>query len=335
MDLNTLWFILIAVLFTGFFFLEGFDYGVGILLPFLSKKDKERRVALNAIGPFWDGNEVWLLTAGGAMFAAFPEWYATLFSGFYLPLVFMLLALIVRVVAFEYRAKHDSDIWRAVWDWCIFFGSFVPALLWGVAMTNLVVGTPIGADKTYVGGFFNLLNINALLGGLAAVCLFAFHGALFLTLKTEGPVLQSAKSMANRFALPALLLLLALGIYSFTSIPVLSQKSLAFKSIPILAGLSLAGAWLLQRKERYGLAFALTGICIAATVAALFVGMFPNVMISSLGYNLTIYNASSSPYTLRIMSFVVLIFLPIVLGYQIFTYWIFRKRVSGESKLTY
>ena len=199
MDLQTLWFVLIAVLFTGFLFLEGFDYGVGILLPFVAKKDQERRIVINSIGPVWDGNEVWLLTAGGAMFAAFPNWYATLFSGFYLALFLILVALIVRGVAFEFRSKDRSPRWRKLWDVAIFFGSFIPALLWGVAFGNILRGVAIDASMTYVGTFFDLLNPYALVGGLVTLTLFVVHGALFLELKTAGAVQRRAGLIARRF----------------------------------------------------------------------------------------------------------------------------------------
>jgi cytochrome d ubiquinol oxidase subunit II len=198
MDLNTLWFILLFVLFVGFFLLEGFDYGVGILLPFLGKDDTDRRLIINTIGPFWDANEVWLITAGGAMFAAFPNWYATMFSGFYLALVLMLVALIVRAVGFEFRSKDRHPTWRQVWDWMIFGGSFVPALLWGVAFGNLIRGLPIDADMNYVGSFWDLLNPYALSGGLATLSAFVLHGALFLSLKTKGEIVERAHKAATR-----------------------------------------------------------------------------------------------------------------------------------------
>jgi cytochrome d ubiquinol oxidase subunit II len=198
MDLNTLWFVLIGVLFTGFFFLEGFDYGVGTLLPFIASGDRERRQVINTIGPVWDGNEVWMITAGGAMFAAFPHWYATLFSGFYLALVLLLVVLIVRGVAFEFRSKLDDPRWRSLWDWSIFAGSAVPALLWGVAMANLVRGVPIDRTMTYVGGFWNLLNPYALIGGLASLAVFSLHGATFLILKVGNGLEDKARSMALR-----------------------------------------------------------------------------------------------------------------------------------------
>ncbi len=215
MDLSTLWFILVGVLFTGFFFLEGFDYGVGILMPFLGKMDEERRIILNTIGPVWDANEVWLITAGAAMFAAFPNWYATLFSGFYLALFLMLVALIVRAVAIEFRSKDKNPRWRTLWDWCIFFGSFVPALLWGVAMANIIRGVPIDANMEYVGGFFNLLNPYALLGGLAGLALFTLHGATFLSLRTEGELRQRVEALAKRLWPLALFLGVATAAASY------------------------------------------------------------------------------------------------------------------------
>ena len=215
MDLNTLWFILIGVLFIGFFFLEGFDYGVGILLPFMSKEDKKRRVVINTIGTFWDGNEVWLLTAGGAMFAAFPHWYATMFSGFYMALVLMLVALILRGVAFEYRSKKENPLWRNTWDWLLFTGSFIPALLWGVAIANLIHGVPIDADMNYIGGFFDLLNPYTILGGLSTVSLFTLHGAIFLNLKTTDDLRDKAKQFALKFWLPTVILIFAFVIYGY------------------------------------------------------------------------------------------------------------------------
>src|SRR4029453_18482618 len=200
MELTTVWFLLIAVLWIGYFFLGGFDFGVGMLLPVLGRDDTERRVLLNTIGPVWDGNEVWLLVAGGATFAAFPEWYATLFSGFYLPLLIILVALIVRGVAFEYRGKIDDARWRRRWDLCIVVGSLVPALLWGVAFGNIVRGVKIDSDGEYVGGFFDLLNPYALLGGLTTLTVFTLHGAVFLGLRTTGELRQRAIRLALRIA---------------------------------------------------------------------------------------------------------------------------------------
>jgi len=224
MDLNTLWFMLVAVLFIGYFFLEGFDYGVGILLPFLAKDDQGRRVILNTIGPHWDGNEVWLLTAGGAIFAAFSGWYATLFSGFYLALVLMLVGLIVRGVALEFRSKDENPTWRETLDWLIFAGSLIPALVWGVALANIVKGVPIDASKNYVGGFFNLLNPYALLGGLTSLAGFTLHGAIFLCLKTTDDLMEKAHQIANQLWLPTLVLIFALVIAGYLATDVFASR---------------------------------------------------------------------------------------------------------------
>ncbi|MDI6907119.1 MAG: cytochrome d ubiquinol oxidase subunit II [Thermoanaerobacterales bacterium] len=328
MDLNVLWFLLITVLFAGFFFLEGFDYGVGTLLPFVGKNDVERRVAVNTIGPFWDGNEVWLLTAGGAIFAAFPHWYATLFSGFYLALFLILVALIMRGVAFEFRSKTDQPGWRRFWDWMIFLGSALPALLWGVALTNLVRGVPVNAAMQYVGGFWDLLSPYTLVGGLTTLSLFTLHGALFLSLKTEGHVLERARraaSLAAAAAVPSLLLLVVLS-YGQTDLP--AKPGPAFVFWAAAAALLLA-AWFV-RGRRYAQAFAANGLAIVLATAALFAGLFPRVMVSSLNpeWSLTVYNASSSPYTLKVMTIVALTLVPVVLAYQAWTYWVFRRRVT-------
>lgn len=336
-DVNTLWFLLIAVLFTGFFFLEGFDYGVGILLPFVAKNDKERRVVINTIGPHWDGNEVWLLTAGGAIFAAFPNWYATLFSGFYLALFLILLALILRGVAFEFRSKDQNPTWRKTWDTAVFIGSFLPALLWGVAFGNIVRGVPIDAAMTYTGTFFTLLNPFALLGGLVTLSLFTLHGALFLSLKTDGVILERVQALLKRLWVPTVVLVVAFVGFS------LIETDL-FVSFNLVQGIGLATAvvalltagWMIWQ-QRLGRAFIGTGLTLVGTVAFLFGGLFPRVMPSSLGsqFDLTIYNAASSPYTLKVMSIVALIFVPIVLIYQGWSYWVFRKRVTLESHLEY
>ncbi len=337
MDLNILWFLLIAVLFSGFFFLEGFDYGVGILLPFLGKDDAQRRQIINAIGPVWDANEVWLLTAGGAMFAAFPNWYATMFSGFYLVLVFLLLALILRGVAFEFRSKDKHPAWRAVWDWCIFSGSFIPALLWGVALANLVRGVPIDGEMNYVGGFWNLLNPYALLGGLATLTLFTFHGSAFLTLKLSGDLLSNTQVLAKRLWLPSLVALFLFIISSYWATDMFTHLGVDPGVSPLIAGTALLAAGYFIMKNRGGWAFLMTALTVTFSVITLFTELYPRVMVSSLSaaWSLTIYNASSSPYTLKIMSWIALLFLPIVLGYTIWTYWVFRKRISGHTELEY
>ncbi len=333
MDLNILWFILIAVLFAGFFLLEGFDYGVGILLPFLGRDDDERRVIVNAIGPFWDGNEVWLLTAGGAMFAAFPNWYATMFSGLYIALLVMLIALILRGVAFEFRGKDTRAGWRSFWDWMIFFGSFVPALLWGVAFGNLVRGVPIDAKMNYTGDFFTLLNPYALLVGLYGLVLMTFHGANFLALKTDGAIAKRARNTAARVWLPTVVLLFVALAASYLATDMYTKLGVNPGVIPILGGAALLSAGWFVRRRHDGWAFAMTAVTIVTTVFTVFLTLFPRVMISSTDprFSLTIYNASSSPYTLTVMSIVALIFLPIVLVYEGWTYYVFRQRVSKKS----
>lgn len=332
MDLNILWFILIAVLFCGYFLLEGFDMGVGILLPFLGKKDTDRRVLINTIGPHWDGNEVWLITAGGATFAAFPHWYATLFSGFYLPLFLMLIALILRGIAFEFRSKEDSPTWRKAWDWAIFFGSLIPAILWGVAFSNLVRGVPIDANMTYTGGFFNLLNLFSLIGGVTTLLLFTFLGAIFLNLKTTDQLEAKSHDIARRLW-PATLVSAAIYFILMFFQTAMATKP-AILIIPILGGLSLIGAGLLLGRKRNGWAFVVASLAILLTVSTLFLTLFPQVMVSSTNpeWSLTIYNASSSPYTLRTMSIIAAIFVPIVLAYQGWTYWVFRKRLVADPE---
>lgn len=331
MELNVLWFILVTVLFVGFFFLEGFDYGVGILLPFLGKNDTERRMIINTIGPVWDGNEVWMITAGGAMFAAFPHWYATLFSGFYLALFLMLVALILRGAAFEFRSKDTRQEWQNFWDGMIFFGSVVPALLWGVAVSNILQGVPINANMQYVGTFWTLLNPYALVGGLATLLIFIFHGALFLTLKLESDMIDRCRAVACRTGMYATGVFVTLvGLtYLYTDLFTKLGAGLALLGT---AAVFLTANWFL-RKAHYGKAFIMSGLSIALYTIAVFAGLFPRVMVSSLNpdWSLTIYNAASSPYTLKIMSFVALLLVPVVLIYQGWTYWIFRQRVNAKN----
>jgi cytochrome d ubiquinol oxidase subunit II len=331
MELSTVWFILIAVLWTGYFVLEGFDFGVGMLLPVLGRGDnaedteRRRRVMINTIGPLWDGNEVWLLTAGGATFAAFPHWYATLFSGFYLPLLLILVALIVRNLGFEYRHKRDGLVWKRRWDLAIVVGSFVPAVLWGVAFTNIVRGVPIDADKEFVGNLWTLLNPMALLGGLVTLSLFLTHGALFVALKTTGPIREDARRLGGRIgivaAAVAVVYLLVIGF---------QQGDAASWVTTVVAAVALLGALFANTRDREGWAFVGTFVCIAFAVATLFLALFPDVMPSTIdpAYSLTTTNASSTDYTLRIMTIVALVFTPIVLLYQGWTYWVFRKRIA-------
>ena len=325
MELTTVWFCLIAVLWVGYFALEGFDFGVGMLLPVLGREERERRVLINTIGPVWDGNEVWVLVAGGATFAAFPEWYATLFSGFYLPLLLILVALIVRGVAFEYRAKRDDAAWRARWDLAIFWGSLLPAVLWGVAFGNIVRGVPIDADLEYVGGFFNLLNPYALLGGLTTLLLFLTHGAMYVALKTDGPIRREARSLATRSGLAAALVAVVFLVWTQVDTgSVASGVLFVLAALALLAGVAAAGS------AREGWAFLGTFLTIALAVAGLFAALFPDVMPTSLadGTSLTTTNAAATAYTLKIMTGVAVVFTPIVLVYQGWTYWVFRKRIS-------
>jgi len=343
MDLNTLWFILIAVLYVGFFILEGFDFGVGILLPFLSREtdlarvDRRRREIINTIGPHWDGNEVWLLTAGGATFAAFPEWYATLFSGFYLALFLLLLALIGRGVALEFRSKDESPRWRRTWDWVIFAGSLVAALLMGVAFGNLARGVPIDAQMNYAGGFFNLLNPYALLAGLSTLASFTLYGAIFVALKTEGELRQKAHQTAARLWPVVVAVLLALLVATYFATDMESKLGVNPGVVPIAGMVAILVAGYFIRKQWEGWAFVTVAVSIAFALVTVFMIMFPRVMISSLdpAYSLTIYNASSTPYTLQLMSIVALIFVPIVLVYQGWSYWVFRKRLTSHSSLEY
>jgi cytochrome d ubiquinol oxidase subunit II len=325
MELTTVWFSLIAVLWIGYFCLEGFDFGVGMLLPVLAKDDTERRVLINTIGPVWDGNEVWLLVAGGATFAAFPEWYATLFSGFYLPLLLILVALIVRGVAFEYRAKRDDVAWRRNWDLAIIVGSFVPALLWGVAFANILRGVPIDANKEYVGGFFNLLNPYGLLGGAMTLLLFLTHGAMFIALKTDGRIRHDAGRLAVRIGAAATVVAVVFLLWTQAKTGTVgSAVAFTLAAVALLAGLYAA------LRGREGWAFVGTFVTIALGVAGLFLGLFPDVMPTSLsdGLSLTTTNASATHYTLTIMTVVALLFTPVVLVYQGWTYWVFRQRIA-------
>jgi cytochrome d ubiquinol oxidase subunit II len=335
MDLNTIWFILIAVLFIGYFLLEGFDFGVGILMPFMGTDDVDRRVVINTIGPFWDANEVWLITAGGAMFAAFPHWYATLFSGFYLALFLILLALIVRAVGIEFRAKGLTNRWRTACDAGIFVGSLVPALLWGVALTNIIQGVPIDADKRYVGTFFTLLNPHALLGGLVSLLVFTLHGASFLALRTEGELQAQARTFARRLWWPAALVTLAFAVYGYTQTTFLRQDGLVPGTLPFLAMTGFAASYIFAKLAYDGWAFTSTALTIVLGAMVVFQGLFPRVMPSSLdpAWDLTIYNAASSRLTLTVMLVVALMFVPLVLAYQSWSYWVFRKRVTRQAIL--
>ena len=334
MTFQTTWFLLIAVLWVGYFILEGFDFGVGMLQRFVSRNEADRRAVLTTLGPVWDGNEVWLLVAGGATFAAFPEWYATLFSGVYLPLFLILVSLIVRGVAFEYRSKYGKAQWRQRWDLAIFISSAIPALLWGVAFANIVRGVPIERAESgsleYVGGFFNLLNPYALLGGVVTLTVFLTHGAVFLSLKTTGTIRDRAHQIAKISGLVAAVA--AVGFLAWTNLMLPEINSVVLALSTAVALLWVAGIFA-NLKRREGWAFIYSAATIATFVSTLFFALYPRVMPSSLGaqFDLTISNASSTDYTLKVMTVVALIMTPLVLVYQGWTYWVFRKRVSASQ----
>jgi cytochrome d ubiquinol oxidase subunit II len=327
MHLHDVWFVLIAVLWTGYFFLEGFDFGIGILTKLLARDRPERRVLINTIGPVWDGNEVWLLTAGGATFAAFPDWYATLFSGFYMPLLVILVCLIVRGVAFEYRAKRPEEKWQRNWEHAIFWTSLIPAFLWGVAFGNIVRGVKIDQHFEYVGSVWDLFNPYALLGGLVTLTLFTFHGAVFTALKTVGDIRVRARKLALRVGLVAAVV--ALAFLLWTQVHSGNGRSLVALIVAVAA---LVAALVANQAGREGWSFALSGLTIVAAVAMLFLSLFPNVMPSTLNgdWSLTVTNASSTPYTLKIMTWCAAIATPLVMLYQGWTYWVFRKRIGTQ-----
>lgn len=332
--LEMFWFLIIAVLWSMYFLLEGFDFGVGILLPVLGRDELDRRVLINTIGPVWDGNEVWLLTAGGATFAAFPNWYATLFSGFYLPLFLVLAALIFRGVAFEFRAKRALPAWKAWWDRAIFVGSAVPALLWGVAFANILRGVPIGAHEAYYGSFFNLLNPYALVGGVTTLLLFTLHGAVFASLKTTGDLHDRAAGAARTLAPVAALAVLAFLAWTYANAHAQHDTGLVPPLVPVLAIAAVAAVGWLLREKLEAWAFVATATAIVGVVATIFLNLYPRVMVSSLSkaYDLTIGNAASAPYTLRVMTIVALVFTPLVLLYQGWSYWVFRARVVRPAQ---
>jgi len=333
MPMNTLWFSLIAVLWTGYFFLEGFDFGVGILLPFLGRNDADRRVLIRTIGPVWDGNEVWLIVAAGATFAAFPGWYATLFSGFYPLLLLILLALIGRAVSFEFRGRERGLRWRQWWDRALFVGSVLPAVLWGIAFADLLHGVPIGSGGDYAGDYLDLLQPYALLGGATFLLVFTLHGALFLALRTRDDLAEQARRAAIRLWPPAAIAVLVFLAWTFATTPVAAGRGVV-PDLPPIGALAavLAVGWLV-RARLLGWAFAATGIAIVLLTATFFLRLYPRVMVSSLGpsFDLTISNASSSPYTLGVMSIVAAVFLPLVLAYQAWTYWVFRRRIGRKD----
>ncbi|HEV8453086.1 MAG TPA: cytochrome d ubiquinol oxidase subunit II [Gaiellales bacterium] len=332
MDLQNLWFVLIVVLWSGYFLLEGFDFGVGMLLPFLPRDDDERGAMFASIGPVWDGNEVWLVTAGGATFAAFPAWYATMFSGLYIALLAVLFFLIIRVLSFEWRSKSTSQAWRRLWLWANAVGSLGASLIWGVGFANLLYGTPINAQGDFDGTFWDLFNPYTLLAGLAVVAIFAFHGATYLTLRTQGDLLERAGRASRRLSLVAAALGAVFLIWTVVVAVDRNDKSVFPPVLPAAVGLAafLLAAVLVRRGSLIR-AFAMTALGTIMVVATLFVSLFPRVMVSSTDFanSLTVSGAASAHYTLAVMSVVALIFVPLVLLYQGWTYHVFRARVGG------
>ncbi|WP_375385652.1 cytochrome d ubiquinol oxidase subunit II [uncultured Microbacterium sp.] len=331
MDLAYVWFFIIGALFVGYFVLDGFDFGVGMSLPFLGKDDIGRRQIINTIGPVWDLNETWVIVAGACLFAAFPEWYATMFSGFYLALLLILLALILRGVSFEYRHQRDSLQWKKGFDTMIVVGSAVPAVLWGVALANIVQGVPIDASHEFTGSLLTLLNPYGLLGGLTTLLLFFTHGVYFVALKTDGQVHDDARTLARRAGMitvvvAAIFLIWTIFIAARNGAPLMA----AVIACAAIAAVCLVMSILFNLRDREGWAFGFGAATIVSAVLTLWFALFPNVMVSSTdpAFSLTIDNASSTDYTLTIMTWAAVIFLPLVLVYQAWTYWVFRRRVS-------
>jgi len=332
MDLQTFWFVVIAVLWAGYFLLEGFDFGVGMLLPFLPRDEKQRSVMFESIGPVWDGNEVWLVVAGGATFAGFPSWYATMFSGFYIAFLLLLVFLIVRVVSFEWHAKSDSSRWRAVWTWGNAVGSFGAPLIWGVGLANLVNGVPIDSSGDFAGDFGDLFSGYTVVAGLAFVLLFAFHGATYLTIRTTGDLSERAAVAARRLSVLAALVGSAFLAWTVAVAVDRNDKSIFPPILPAALGIAaVVLAVVLVHLRRSGLAFVATALGAVLTVSTLFTSLYPRVMVSSpdFGNSLTVASASSAHYTLKVLTIVALILVPVVLLYQGWTYHVFRQRLGG------
>ena len=329
MTLQTLWFIIVGVLWTGFFILEGFDLGVGMLHGVLGKDEAGRRAAINTIGPLWDGNEVWLIVAAAAMFAAFPAWYATMFSGFYVVVVLLLGALIARGISFEFRGKGLSPRWRRTFDALMTGGSLLVPLLSGIALGNLLHGLPIDSSGEYTGGLLDLLNPYALCFGITLLVLCAFHGATFLGLKTGGDLQHRAHALARRTALPAGLLVLVLVFWTHN----IAGRGVVPSVLEVTAVLAVVAAGWLLREGAGGWSFVATSVAMGTTVLSLFADLYPRLMVSSTStaYNLTVQNSASGTYALKVMTVVTAVLFPVVLVYQGWTYYVFRERVRPDS----
>ena len=335
MSLEIFWFCLIAVLWGGYFVLEGFDFGVGILLGFLPRDERERSTMFQTIGPVWDGNEVWLVVAGGATFAAFPAWYATMFSGFYLALLLVLVFLIVRVVSFEWRERSEDPRWLTTWRWANTVGSIGAPFVWGVALANLVHGVPLDSDGNYSGNILDLFNAYTVLAGLATVALFALHGATFLTLRTTGDLCARAAAVARGLCIPVAILLGGVLAWTVAVGVNRNDKDVFPPVLPAAIGIAaLVLAVLLAHRRNQLWAFAMTAVAAIAVVVTLFTSLFPRVMVSSTDFanSLTVSGSASAHYTLAVMSIVALIFIPLILLYQGWTYHVFRARVGGPRE---
>ena len=334
MPLSDIWFILIAVLFIGFIFLEGFDFGVGMSTKFLAKDDTDKRIIINTIGPVWDANEVWLITAGGAMFAAFPHWYATVFSGYYLPFVVLLLALIVRGVAFEFRGKGDSEAWVKTWDWAIFFGSLLPPFLFGVFFTSLIQGLPIDSEMNMYAGYTDFINVYTVIGGVTFVMLSYLHGLLFIGLKTVGSLRERANSAALKvYGLTGVVVVLFM-VFTYIDTGAFSDRGTILVPLYSVALVLYGLLFFFLKTKREGLSFTMTGLILVIVMASFFIALFPNVMISTMdpAFNMSIAEAASGEYSLKIMTIVAFTMVPIVLAYTIWSYYVFRKRLTGDKE---
>jgi cytochrome bd ubiquinol oxidase subunit II len=334
MTLEILWFCLICVLWTGYFVTEGFDFGVGMLLPVLGKSEDDRRTMFQTIGPVWDGNEVWLVIAGGATFAAFPVWYATMFSGFYLALLMILVLLIVRVLSFEWRGKAHGPGWKSIWAWLNTLGSVGAPLLWGIALASLLNGVPIASDQGFAGSFGDLFSAYTILAGIAVCLLFALHGATFLTLRTLGDLRERARRAAATLAPLAALVGAGFLVWTLFVASDRNDKGLFPGIVPVaVAAIAAITAVLLVRAGNERWAFAATATTIVAVVVTLFVSLYPRVMVSDpeFGNSLTVDNASSADYTLTVMTVVAAVLVPLILLYQAWTYHVFRARLGGDD----
>lgn len=336
-SLNEFWYLLVSILFVGFIFLEGFDFGIGMVSRFLGRNDLERRAFINTIGPFWDANEVWLISAIGAMFAAFPNWYATLLSGSYVLFVLLLLSLIGRGVAFEFRGKVEKQAWKNAWDWVIFFGSLFPPLIFGILFSALMKGLPVERNMQMNAGFSDIVNLYTITGGVTLTMLCLWHGLIFATIRTMDDIRDRSRKVAMKL-LPvnALLLLIFSGMTFFETNLFSNHSRLMLYTFFIGIFVYLLAGFFLTRKKD-GWAFAMSGLILILSISSIFAGLFPTVLVSSINesYSLTIHNAASGNYSLKIMSYAAIALLPFVLGYQIWSYYVFRKRVDHKEHMEY